>query len=468
MPTRRAAAATLRSRELTPLVALLRKSHRIVTRDFPGEREDRQPVHTVYGGAHLFRAESTRKLGDLATRALDEYAADAAQFGRAFDLAPEVDAAALRRRVAAKLRTEPVEDYRIDFEDGYGYRPDDEEDEHCLSAAREVARGQTARTLPPFVGIRIKPLSAELHRRGLRTLDLFVTALAQVLRPSFLPLLLVTVPKVTATAQVSVAAEACAVLERRLKLRPGVLRLELMVETPQSILAADGTSPLRRFVAAGRGRVTAAHFGAYDYTALLGISAAWQDIRHPACDFARHMMQVALAQSGVRLSDSVTTTMPVPPHRPADRRTLSEAERRANTDAVHRGWKVHCENVRHSLKHGFYQSWDLHPLQLPARYAAVYEFFSSARLAATARLRHFLEQATHATLAGNTFDDAATAQGLLNFFVRGLTSGAMTPDEAGETGLTLDELQGRSFARIIARRRGHEGERREENEGGRH
>ena len=453
MATRRATAATLSSRERAAIIGSLRKAHRSEVRAFPGEREGRQPVHTVYGGAHLFRAESARKLGELAARSLDEYAPDAAQFARAFDLRDGADAEALRRRVAAKLRTEPIEDYRIDFEDGYGYRSDEEENGHCLSAAREVACGHTGNTLPAFVGIRIKPLSAELHTRGLRTLDLFVTALAQALRPSFVPLLLVTVPKVSAAAHVAAAAQACAVLERRLKLPAGVLRLELMIETPQSILGADGTSPLRGFVAAGKGRVMAAHFGAYDYTAICGITAAWQDIRHPACDFARHMMQVALAESGVRLADSVTTTMPVPVHRPAAGHALTDAQRRDNTEAVHRGWKLHCDNVRHSLQHGLYQSWDLHPLQLPARYAAVYEFFSSARTAATARLRHFVEQATHATLSGSTFDDAATAQGLLNFFVRGLACGALTLEEARETGLTLDELQGRSFARIVASRR---------------
>jgi len=453
MATTRARAATLRSRDLAPIVASLRKADRIAVRQFPGEREDRQPVHTVYGGAHLFRAESARKLGELAARSLDDYAPDAPRFARAFELPADADADALRRRVAAKLRSEPIEDYRIDFEDGYGHRPDAEEDGHCLSAAREVARGHAGKTLPPFVGVRIKPLTTELHARGLRTLDLFVTALAEALRPSFVPLLLVTLPKVTAAAQVAAAAHACAVLERRLKLPPGVLRLEVMIETPQSILAADGTSPLRGFVAAGRGRVTAAHFGAYDYTALCGISAAWQDIRHPACDFARHMMQIALAHSGVRLADSVTTTLPVPVHRPGDGGLLTEAQRRDNTDAVHRGWKLHCDNVRHSLRHGFYQSWDLHPLQLPARYAAVYEFFSCGRTAATTRLRHFVEQATHATLSGGTFDDAATAQGLLNFFVRGLTSGALTLEEARETGLTVEELQGRSFARVVASRR---------------
>src|SRR5690606_38487999 len=113
----------------------------------------------------------------------------------------------------------------------------------------------------------------------------------------------ITVPKVMAPAQVGAVASACTRLESRLKLKKGALRLELMVETPQSILAPDGASALPRLVAAGGGRVTGAHFGTYDYTALCGITASWQHMRHPVCDFAKHMMQVALAQTGVRLSD---------------------------------------------------------------------------------------------------------------------------------------------------------------------
>ena len=64
-------------------------------------------------------------------------------------------------------------------------------------------------------------------------------------------------------------------------------------------------------------------------------------------------------------------------------------------------------------------SWDLHPAQLPSRYAAVYAFYLSALDAATRRLRAFIDKAAQATLVGDVFDDAATGQGLLNFFVRG-------------------------------------------------
>jgi citrate lyase beta subunit len=445
---------SLTSADLKPILQRLRATNQSIARAFPGDTGERQPVHTVYGGAHLFKSDSAPKLGALALAALDEYAADEEAFARAF--VPNNDVAlatTVRSRVVEKLRREPVEDFRIDFEDGYGNRPDDEEDGHARSAAEQVALGLRSKTLPPFIGIRIKPLSKELHSRSLRTLDLFVTTLARGKGDRIPPNFVVTIPKVMAPGHVAAVARACDALERRLRLTPGVLRLELMIETPQSILAPDGSSALRGLVAAGDGRVSGAHFGTYDYTALCGITAAWQHMRHAACDFAKHMMQVALAQTGVRLSDGATTIMPVAPHRAAPDRPLSEPQRRENREAVYRAWKLHFDDVQHSLVNGYYQGWDLHPAQLPSRYAALYVFFLSARPAATVRLRTFVERAAQATLIGDVFDDAATGQGLLNFFVRGLSSGALTLDEARETSLTVEELQARSFVKILEARK---------------
>jgi citrate lyase beta subunit len=451
--SRHRTAGSLSSRDLTPLVRSLQAANRTVARMFPGEMGDRQPVHTVYGGAHLFKSDTARKLGTLALAALDEYAPDAATFGRALGLEAGPFAETVRARVVAKLRAEAVEDFRLDFEDGYGNRPDAEEDGHAQSAAEEVAKGHGAGTLPPFIGIRIKPMSKELHRRSLRTLDLFVTTLWRAGRKSLPPNFVITVPKLMAPGHVTAVARACAALEKQLGMRPRTIQLEIMIETPQSVFAADGTSALRALVAAGDGRITGAHFGTYDYTALCGITASWQHMRHPVCDFAKHMMLVSLAQSGVGLSDGATNIMPVAVHRATPERPLTADERRANQDAVHRAWKLHFDDASHSLVNGFYQGWDLHPAQLPTRYAAVYAFFLSSRPAATARLRNFVEKAAQATLVGDVFDDAATGQGLLNFFVRGLASGALTAQEALETGLTLDELQGRSFLKILETRR---------------
>ena len=440
-----------KKQDLTPKG--LRRTNKNVARDFPGERGDRQPVHTMYGGAHLFKADSASKLGKVALSALDEYAPDAQALATALGLGADVNAATVRSRIVEKLRREPIEDFRIDFEDGYGNRVDAEEDGHAESAAREVAAGLQAGTLPPFIGIRIKPMSKELHARSLRTLDIFVTTMVRATGGRLPPNFVVTVPKLMAHGHVEAVASVCGVLERKLKLKKGALKLELMIETPQSILAPDGTSALRSLVASGGGRVTGAHFGTYDYTALCGITASWQHMRHPVCDFAKHMMQVALAQTGVRLSDGATNIMPVAPHRAAPGRQLTNDERRTNAEAVHRAWKTHFDDARHSLVNGYYQGWDLHPAQLPTRYAAVYSFFLSALPAATARLKNFVEKAAQATLVGDVFDDAATGQGLLNFFIRGLSSGALTLDEARQTGLTVEELQGRSFLNILDSRR---------------
>jgi HpcH/HpaI aldolase/citrate lyase family len=308
-------------------------------------------------------------------------------------------------------------------------------------------------TLPPYIGIRIKPLSQELHARSLRTLDVFVTTLARRMRKRLPSNFVVTVPKVLTAAHVASVARACSLLERKLRLGRGAIKLEVMIETPQSVESPNGTSALRALLAAGEGRVRGAHFGTYDYTALCGITARWQHMRHPACDFARHVMQVTLAQSGVQISDGGTNIMPVPPHRPQAGRTLTAVEQRENREAVHRAWKIHFDDVTHSLTNGYYQGWDLHPAQLPTRYAAVYAFFQSARPAATTRLRTFVEKAAQATLVGDVFDDAATGQGLLNFFVRGLSSGALTMQEAAETGLSREELQSRSFLAILEARR---------------
>jgi citrate lyase beta subunit len=447
---------TLNARALGPIITGLRKANDAVAKAYPGETGDRQPVHTVYGGAHLFKADSVSKISAIALTTIDEYAPDAASLVSLLGLSGDSArlAGTIRERVIEKLKREPVEDFRIDFEDGYGIRPDAEEDGHAQSAAEEVAAGLAAGTVPPFIGIRIKPMSKELHGRSLRTLDLFVSTLARATGKRLPPHFVITIPKLMAPAHVAAVARVCGALERQLRFRPGTLRLELMIETPQSILAADGSSALRALVAAGGGRVRGTHFGTYDYTALCGITASYQHMRHAACDFAKHMMQVALAQSGLQLSDGATNIMPIPPHRAGAGRPLTEDQRRENRDVVHRAWKLHFDDVQHSLINGFYQGWDLHPAQLPTRYAAVYAFFLSARPAATSRLRNFVDKAAQATLVGDVFDDAATGQGLLNFFVRALNSGALTMDEARETGLTMEELQGRSFLKILDARRG--------------
>jgi citrate lyase beta subunit len=438
------------------LLERLRKANRAFASAYPGDSDRRTPVHTVYGGAHLFSANTAARAGEIALGTLRTYAPDFATFATALGLRGASDLAErVYVRTAEKLGREAVEDFRIDFEDGYGFRPDAEEDGHALRAAQEVARGLSAGTLPPFLGIRIKPLTGELYARSIRTLDLFITALLDQTNGRLPPEFFVTLPKVTVPEQVEALAAWLEGAEETAGLVPGSLAIELMVETTQCLIDARGQIALPALVAAAGGRCKAAHFGTYDYTASCDIIAEHQHMTHPACDFAKQIMKISLAGTGVALSDGATNILPIGPHRAKKGEELSPPEREENRAVVHRAWRLSYQHIRHSLVHGFYQGWDLHPAQLPARYGAVFSFFLEGLDSAGQRLRGFLEKAARATLQGDVFDDAATGQGLVNYFLRAIHCGAITEAEAeAHSGLCKADLRTRSFSKILAGRRG--------------
>jgi citrate lyase beta subunit len=476
---------TLTLDTLDGVLSRLRTANLSFAQQFPGDTGARQAVHTVYGGAQIFKSDTAKKLGAIGLNLMQEYAPDFIAFAKAIGLrggdtlpTSAAQGASLRKKleknpdavrktnepawfaytlyngVIEKLKTEPVEDFRIDFEDGYGNRSDSEEDGHAAFTAEQVALGMNDGTLPPFIGIRVKPFTEELKMRGVRTLDIFVTTLSQKTGGRLPNNFVVTIPKVTIPEQVKAIVELFEMLETRTGLSRGSLKLEIMIETPQSIINGKGDSALPVLVAAANGRLISAHFGVYDYTALCEITASYQSMMHPACDFARHMMKVVFAQTGVAISDGATTVMPVPRHR-AEKggKPLTMKQKAENRAAVYRAWKMAFDDTNHSLKHGYYQGWDLHPGQLPIRYAAVYAFFLDGLAQASVRLKTFMEKAAQATLIGDVFDDAATGQGLLNFFLRGLNCRAITESEALATGLTLEELRMRSFVKILNHRR---------------
>lgn len=433
----------------------------------------RQPVQTLYGGAQLFKAETAQKMGDLARKAVDSYAPNFVYLAKAARLSmhaslpddweqaealaqaiqenpeaakklnPEAFLAyTIYERVLHKLQNEPVEDFRIDFEDGYGNRPDAEEDSDAVRNALEVARGMEANILPPFIGIRIKPWTRQLFQRSARTLDIFVTALLKATHNTLPQNFVVTLPKVTHPTQVSGLVTLLEKLESAHQLPSGTLQLEIMVETTQSILDGQGQVMLPQLLAAAKGRCRGAHFGTYDYTASCNIIARYQSMDHPACDFSRHMMQVAFSGTGVMLSDGATNIMPVPVHRAEPGQELNLVQLKENLDAVHSAWGLHSDHIRHSLTHGHYQGWDLHPAQLITRYAVVYDFFLRELKNSTLRFQNFVSKAAQATLSGDVFDDAATGRGLLNYFRLAHNSGAITQHEIEQAGLTLEDLSG--------------------------
>lgn len=456
MTTNTPVARSLTDDDLAPARELLHDVNSAFTATHPGEPTSRQPTHTVYGGAQLFRATTTQRMGQLALDSLATYAPDSASLARALrwnahltELAPVV-----YERVVAKLRREPIEDFRIDFEDGYGNRPADEEDAEAARCARELADGMRDGVLPPFIGIRVKPPNAELAERLIRTLDIFLTTLVSATDGALPDGFVVTIPKVVTAGQVTAICHVIEQLEQRLGLASGAVPIELMIETPQSVLDDDGRCNLPALVAAAGTRCRGVHFGTYDYTALCNITAAHQTMAHPSCDFAKHAIQVSMAQRGILISDGATNIMPVAPNRAAPGSALTPDQLAQNAEVVHNAWRIAHDHIRHSLVGGFYQGWDLHPAQLPIRYAATYAFFLESLAPATARLNAFLDKAAQATLLGDVFDDAATGQGLLNVFLRGIACGAVTEDEAASAGLTIEELRSRSFLAIIEGRRG--------------
>ncbi len=368
---------------------------------YPGDPGTPQPVHTAYVPADRFTSRTHREWGDAAARLLDEHAPSAAALTAATGVAAE----RVHDRVRDTLARRPVEDLRVDFEDGYGVRADDEEDAAASAAATALAAAARAEDGPGWIGLRCKSLEAATRRRGLRTLEL---VLAGVLDAGALPDgFVLTLPKVTSVAQVEAMADVCEALEQAYDLAPSRLRFEVQVETAQAVLGADGTATVARMVAAARGRCTGLHYGTFDYSAGLGISAAHQSLEHPAADHAKAVMQLAAAGTGVRLSDGSTNVLPV-----------------GATDDVHAAWRLHARLVRRSLERGYYQGWDMHPGHLPTRYLATFAFFREALPAAAARLRGYLDR-----VEGGVMDEPATAQALAGTVLRGVHCGAVDPDE---------------------------------------
>lgn len=392
--------------------ARLRGADAALAARYPGGHAGRQPVHTAYVPASQFEPRTAQAWGAAAGQVLDEHD----------ELFAELAGGPERvRRVRAKLAHEPIEDLRIDFEDGYGTPGDAVEDDHVQQAAGALAEAVCDEAAPPFFGIRMKSLEAATRRRGLRTVARFLETFAAACGSARAPLdrFVVTLPKVTSVDQVAAMAYVCDQLESSLALPAGSLRFEIQVETPQSILGPDGTALVARMIHAAARRCTGLHFGTYDYTAFCGIAAEYQSMAHPAADHAKLVMQAAAAGTGVRLSDGSTNLLPV-----------------GDRHAMRSGWMLHMDLVRRSLERGFYQGWDLHPAQLPSRYAATFGFYLDALEPAADRLRRYARRETSAIA-----DEPATARALADFLLRAAECGAATPAEiADRTGMAEAEL----------------------------
>jgi citrate lyase beta subunit len=392
---------------------------------YPGDRTDRQPVHTVYVAADRFHPGLAPAWGAEAVASLAEHAPGGPDgLAEAVGL-PVEEVRSVWDAVLAKLASEPIEDLRVDLEDGYGARPDEVEDADAIAAGRALAAAVRTGTAPPYLGIRFKSLEGGTRRRGLRSLDLVLGAL---LAEGPLPAgWVVTLPKVTSVAQVGAMVEVCRRLERGYGLLERALRFEVQVETPQAVLLADGTAGVAPMVHAADGRCAGLHFGTYDYTAALGVAGGFQALDHPSADHAKAVLQLAAAGTGVRVSDGSTNLVPT-----------------GGRAGVHAGWARHARLVRRALERGFYQGWDLHPAQLPTRYLSTYLFFRSGLEDVGGRLRHYLSGTE-----GGVMDEPATAQALAAFLLRGVHCGAVGAMEVSLlTGAELETVTALADRRV--------------------
>lgn len=468
----------LEENEIEELLLPLQSINQRFENLYPGSQPGRKPVHTVYGGAQLFIAERAQRIGKSALAQFEMYVSNFVDFAKILhmegheslpqdpndiqELEEELVNSSDRNKIGwlaytvynmvkVKLKSEAVEDFRIDFEDGFGKRSDEEEDHYAQYAAEEVFKGMEANSLPPFIGIRIKPLTEELKSRSIRTLNLFLSTLFDKSGNRLPNNFVITLPKVSLAKEVEILDKILHHIENKANLPKQTLKIEIMIETPQSLINEKGDSNISNIIIPGRERLVGAHFGVYDYTASVNIIAKHQEMDHLACDFARHMMKVSLAGTGIRLSDGATNILPVGPHR-GSKEELSPEQWTENKRVVYSAWKKGFDHVQHSLINAFYQGWDLHPAQITIRYAAVYSFFLSNLQNAIDRVKSFVARAAQATLTGDVFDDAATALALLNYFNLALEAGAINDAEIEETGLTREEIYGRSFDIIVENR----------------
>jgi hypothetical protein len=387
----------LSSRDLAAIDAVLGDDDAERRVRYPGGVLARQPVHTVYVPADKIHAGISQQWGEAALDALRDHAPDAERLAAATKTASD-DVAQVWDLLLAKLGTEPIEDLRVDLEDGYGSRDDDDEDADVVAAGRAVADALAHGVLPPYCGTRFKSLEAGTRARGIRSLDLLIGAILD--RGELPPGWVQTLPKVTS----------------------------VQVETPQAIVGADGAVALAPMIHAAQGRCTGLHFGTYDYTAALGIAGGYQALDHPSADYAKAVMQVAAAGTAVRVSDGSTNVLPV-----------------GDRDAVHAAWALHLRLVSRSLERGLYQGWDLHPSQLPTRFLATYLFFRRDLAGLAERLRRYLQGGS-----GDVLDEPATAQAIAAFLLRAVNCGAVSADEIA----TLADCQVATLVELAGRRVG--------------
>lgn len=394
----------------------LRATDELLRDSYPGDQGAFQPVHTVYVPGQTFDPGLPSRWGSSALDLVEQNGgmqALCSSLGLSDELTAQVAS-----RVVAKLQSNPIEDLRMDFEDGYGDRGDAVEDHDAAAAAHQIADAIEGDGCPQKIGIRFKCFEEATRWRGIRTLDIFLANLLS--RTGQVPeCLVLTFPKVSTVEQVEALVEICGELEEIHQLPKASITFEIQVETPQLILGSDGRAAIAPALHAGAGRVTSLHYGTFDYSASLQIAAAYQASDHPAADHAKNVMQLAVAGTGVHFSDGSTNIVPT-----------------GSSEAIHRAWVIHAGLVNRALKRGIYQGWDMHPGHLPTRYIATFAFYRENFASSAQRVSDYVSRHS-----GAVMDEPATIRALARYLSRGFSCGAITADElSNASGLEPERL----------------------------
>lgn len=406
----------------------------------------RQPIHTCYVPANLLTSDTPRQWADVALSTLvevfpshdagqstgNDYIAALRELAEDLGVQPH-DVDSVAQLTLKKLHQDPIEDLRIDFEDGFTQRGvaltdrGHDEDTQALRAAEVLSTWLENRSSPAFAGIRFKSFDPAVRDRGLRTLVIVLNELHRhgVLAGLYDPAsadyapraLRLTFPKVQDHRQVAALVGVFKELDDRYGLASPI-RFEVQIETPQAIVNAAGGAEAARIVQASDGRCLSLHYGTYDYSASLGIDAAEQSMEHPVADYAKDVLQAVTSTVGVELSDGSTNRIPI-----------------GDRDSILAGWRLHYRLVRRHLSRGIRQGWDLHGAQLVTRHLATIAYFRENWEITAQRLR--------AHVTGDTsrwMDEPATAKAMAGYLRRAHACGAITDAELAMTGATADEL----------------------------
>lgn len=387
-------------------------------------RHSPQPIHVVYGGAQLFKESTLQNLPLKAREYFAQYVADAQSLRQLLGESwSEEESQKIYATVNRKLTERAIEDFRIDFEDGYGVRDDSDEDADAVRCAHIVANYHNqlaAQDEAIAVGFRVKPLGQGTYKRSLKTLFLILNSYAQSRqnRHDQRHQLMITLPKVESALQVALVQDILAAAEHEYGLPHGFFQMEALIENCEAFMSVlHGRSQLLEIVHAAKGRMAGLHFGVYDFNAALGIAPSCQDLHNDASSAAKFLMQLAVGNcENVGLSDGVINVIPV------------RRDGQSDSDFVD-ACRFNYLKMKKSVEAGFYQSWDIHPSQVWLRMTAMTEFVLRSLPDTIDRLITFHRAAQRAVKTGQVFDDRASVLGLVKFVKLAVASRIVKRDE---------------------------------------